>query len=107
MNPFPKIQLSRLRRIGWEKWDPIRLRDLVSDDLRSGPVDEYDGYLVHVVTMLHDGKSMEEAVAYLDWASSERMGLGKHADHQASVRTVESVLAYLRTLPDGPLKPDT
>jgi hypothetical protein len=46
-----KIQLSRLRAIGWSTWDPIGIRDPCENE--DGCVDEYDSYLLHVVSTLH------------------------------------------------------
>ncbi len=109
MSLHPKIQLSKVRVIGWELWDPIGIRGMVSDDLRSGPADEYDNYLLKVVSLLTHGHSVEEASAYLDDIASNYMGLGpsNHASKAAARITAEAVAGYLRSLPDAPeaLKP--
>jgi hypothetical protein len=105
MSDYPKIKLSRLREIGWKHWDPIGLAN--SDGTwDEACADEYDGYLLHIVSLLRDGKPVEEAIAYLDWASSENMALGDQGgrSHLASTATVEAVLSYLRSFPDAPLK---
>ncbi len=93
------MQLSRLREIGWKHWDPIGLAN-ADGTWDEACADEYDGYLLHIVSLLRGGQPAEQAVAYLDWASSEKMGLG-HLDgrlHLASVKTVEAVLSYLKTV---------
>lgn len=105
MNPYPKIQLSRIRQIGWDQWDPIGIRSFGTDGWKEGAADEYDAYLLQVVSRLHRGEPIESAVSYLDQIASEHMGLGPLTDegHRASVATVEAILTYLKTLPDGPL----
>jgi hypothetical protein len=67
--------------------------------------DEYDSYLLHVLGMLNQGSSGHEAIEYLDWARAEHMGMGPSTviARQACVATVEAVVAYLQTLPEGPL----
>ena len=102
MNGQSKIKLSVLRQIGWDDWDPIGLRD--DADWRKNGADEYDGYLLHVVSLLSSGQSEEVAVAYLDWVASERMGGGPQtaAGHAASITTVRAIAGYLHTLPVGP-----
>ena len=104
MNRYPKIQLSILRQIGWDEWDPIGIRQF-DDDWKNNAADEYDSYILHVVSLLHGGKSEADAIAYLDWVASEHMGLGPQCPdaHGAAAKTVQAIAAYLRTLPDGPL----
>lgn len=102
MSKYPKVQLSRLREIGWDEWDPIGIRTPDGDDAwKTNAADEYDAYLLHVVSLLQRGHAAEEAVAYLDWVCSEHMGLGPLAPeaHQASKATVEAISEYLETLP--------
>jgi hypothetical protein len=67
--------------------------------------DEYDRYLLHVVSLLHRGATTLEAETYLRGIASEHMGLGPPtaAGENATKRTVAAILDYLRTLPDGPL----
>ena len=103
MSRYPKILLGRVRQIGWDEWDPIGIRQFGNDDWRTDAADEYDSYLLHIVSLLHRGKSEADAIKYLDWVASEHMGLGpRTADQrQASANTVRAVAAYLRTFPDG------
>lgn len=105
MNRYPKLQLSKLRLIGWDEWDPIGIASPDWDDRRKMADNEYDAYLLQVVSMLHNGKSAQEAAAYLDQAASEHMGLGPRPPtaRKQSARTVEAITFYLRTLPDAPL----
>jgi hypothetical protein len=105
MSRYPKIKLSIVRQIGWDHWDPIGIRGFGGDDWQTNAADEYDSYLLHIVSLLHSGKSEVDAVEYLDVVASEHMGLGPRSqeEHQASANTVRAIAAYLRTLPDGPL----
>ncbi len=104
MNRYPKIKLSLLRDIGWRLWDPIGLGS-PGDSWPKDCADEYDSYLLHVVGMLNQGRFNQEAVAYLDWAGAEHMGMGPSTvtAHQACIATVEAIVAYLQTLPEDPL----
>ncbi len=104
MNRYPKIKLSYLRDVGWKLWDPIGL-GLAGEGWPEDCADEYDRYLLHVVGMLHQGKSSGEAVYYLDWVRAEHMGMGPSTAvaRQACVATVQAITAYLETLPDSPL----
>jgi hypothetical protein len=104
MNRYPKIKLSLLRDIGWKLWDPIGLA-LPGGAWPNHCADEYDSYLLHVLAMLNQDKTSEEAVDYLDWVRAEHMGMGpcSEAAHHTSVATVDAIIAYLQTLPDGPL----
>ena len=102
MSARPKIQLSRLRQIGWDRWDPIGLRGY-GDDWKGPAADEYDSYLLHVVCMLWNGKSREQAVGYLENIASEHMGLGaSNRDRMSSKITVDAIAEYLQELPDSP-----
>ncbi len=105
MARYPKVQLSRLRQIGWDHWDPIGIRSFGYDDWKSDAADEYDRYILHVVSMLHSGRTPEQAVTYLNWVGSEYMGLGAITTEAnlASVATVDAILEYLKSMPDGPL----
>ena len=102
LSHYPKIQLSKLREIGWTRWDPIGLVDLV-DEQGNGPADEYDNYLIHVVSLLSQGQSEQTAIDYLKTIEAEHMGLGKQSDSDVrSSQTVAAIADYLGTLPDGP-----
>lgn len=96
----PKVQLSRLREIGWTLWDPIGLADEhgVYDDRCA---DEYDGYLLHVVSILCGDGSKEEATIYLITIADDHMGLSI-TDRDAAAATAHAIAVYLTSLPDGP-----
>lgn len=107
MRNEPKIELSALRQIGWDHWDPIGIRQFDADWPTEAP-DEYDSYLLRVVSVLRGGQSEAEASAYLNHVASEDMGLRQRTalENEAAVTTVRAIATYLRTFPDGPLGVD-
>lgn len=88
MNSRPKFKLSRLRQIGWNRWDPIGLNDL--DDR---PDDEYDSYLLQAAGRLWNGATEHEVTDYLVSIEAEYMGLGHGAGVQERAREVVRELA--------------
>ena len=100
MTLFPKIQLSRLREIGWELWDPIGLADGIGSNVEEC-ADEYDTYLLHVVSMLCHDSSKDEAATYLIGIASDRMGMSV-VYPKAAAATAQAIADYLIALPDGP-----
>lgn len=102
-----KIKLSRLREIGWALWDPIGLRNFSGDDWKDGGpcADEYDGYLLQVVSRLRRGEPTSAVVAYLEQVEADRMGLAvNEATRTAATATVTAIADYLSTSPPGPRK---
>lgn len=97
----PKVQLSRLREIGFSLWDPIGLAP-VGDWREGAPVDEYDRYLLEAVSCLRDATAHEECVHHLVYIETIHMGLGERDDTllRAS-NTIIAIKEYLATLPDG------
>jgi hypothetical protein len=89
----PKFFLSRLREIGWAKWDPIGLRQLEEDWETSCP-DEYDGYLMKAAGMLWNGKPNKEVIDYLAWVEADHMGL-RNANLPAITETVAALKVYV------------
>lgn len=100
MTPCPKIQLSRLREIGWKLWDPIGLAYNGSSPAEGG-ADEYDRYLLHAASMISRGGSKDEAAVYFTGIASEHMGLSV-VDADAATATAQAIADYLISLPDGP-----
>jgi hypothetical protein len=100
MTLYPKIQLSRLRAIGWELWDPIGLTSHHGSPLKEC-ADEYDPYLLHVVGIIRRLGSRAEATAYLLSIASEHMGLS-HVDADAAAATSGAIADYLASLPEDP-----
>lgn len=99
MASHPIAEIATLREIGWRDWDPIGLAD--SDC----PRDEYDGYLLQVVSRLRRGQSVADVAAYLVGVEAEEMGLGPVEARSAAraETTVLRIKEYLNTLPPGPL----
>lgn len=100
MTLSPRIQLSRLREIGWKLWDPIGLADGTGSS-GEGYADEYDHYLLHVVSMLCRGATKAETTAYLIGITSKHMGLSV-VTADAAAATSHAIADYLASLPDGP-----
>ncbi|WP_246206982.1 hypothetical protein [Methylocystis heyeri] len=73
----PKLELGRLRQIGWDEWDPIGIRSIDDRSWRGPAADEYDAYLLHAASLLLGGAEKKRAVEYLDMIASEHIGLGR------------------------------
>ncbi|HEX8257399.1 MAG TPA: hypothetical protein VF589_07185 [Allosphingosinicella sp.] len=71
MTTRPPFKLSRLRDIGWSRWDPIGL-----SGMESTPDDEYDSYLLEAAGRLWNGASEEDVADYLVSVETRDMGLG-------------------------------
>jgi hypothetical protein len=94
----PSVQLSRLRDIGWNLWDPIGLKDV----REFGCEDEYDTYLLQVVSRLKRRDSEPNVVRYLVEIESEHMGLGVSPSASArATATVAAIKSYLEACPDA------
>lgn len=101
MTERPKVQLSRLRDIAWDLWDPIGVKHIEGHWEGSGAAAEYDSYMLRVSWLVRNGGQVDDAVAYLMQMESEHMGLGPRPDaRDRAVTTVEAVRAYAREL-DG------
>jgi hypothetical protein len=97
--PTIDIQLSRLRDIGWEIWDPIGLRAVLGPCGNSGPDDEYDCYLLEAVNRLKRLDAIPEVANYLVDIEVEHMGLRPNASTLArAIATVEAIKDYLATI---------
>ncbi len=90
-----RAKLAQLRRIGWDNWDPIGLKDVHGGSAE----DEYDDYLVTAVTMLLADEEDGAVVDYLVAVERDHMGLGDSlsALPRASA-TVAALRSYLITL---------
>ncbi|MCP4563811.1 MAG: hypothetical protein GY873_00235 [Bosea sp.] len=98
METVARIDLARLRDIGWREWDPIGLSEL--KEVGGAEVaDEYDRYLLAVARHLRRGGSVEEATKYLLTVERDYMGLGVHQGQDAragtAARSIQSYLAGL------------
>lgn len=101
MAAVARIDMARLRDIGWREWDPIGL--LAHKDVwgTEGYADEYDRYLLAVARHLRRGGSVQEATEYLLTVERVYMGLGVHPDQNARAGTVaQSIQSYIAELDD-------
>lgn len=74
------IRLSKLRDIGWAKWDPIGLLER-GDTWEHKPfAGEYDAYLIDAAGKLRRGTSEEKVIRYLVDIERDYMGLGMQRD---------------------------
>ncbi|NSY39588.1 hypothetical protein [Leisingera sp. ANG59] len=97
LTPPPKIKLSRLRDIGWSKWDPV---GLLADDQSWDDEDclpfagEYDGYLLHAAGQLRRGEPEESVARYLVDIEANHMGLG---NSPGALKRANEVVAAIQT----------
>jgi len=95
LTPPPKIKLSRLRDIGWTKWDPIGLlregQRWDDEDCRAF-ADEYDSYLLAAAGQLRRGASEKEVVRYLIDIEANHIGLGRTWRAKARARAVVAAI---------------
>jgi len=93
--PPTRIKLSRLRDIGWSKWDPIGLLadgQKWDDEDCQQFADEYDGYLLQAAGRLQRGATDEEVVRYLVDIETNYMGLGAERDAAARAKALVAAL---------------
>jgi hypothetical protein len=94
-NP-PQIELSRLRDIAWDQWDPIGLRSPSRSWREHQAPDEYDGYMLRLVGKIQHQEPDEEAARYLVQMETEHMGLRETSSTQErALATVRAVRAYV------------
>lgn len=70
MTTLPTFELSRLRQIGWDRWDPIGL-----GAFEGNGDDEYDSYLLQAAGRLWNGSGEADVADYLVNIETEYMGL--------------------------------
>jgi hypothetical protein len=91
-----------LRQIGWSEWDPIGLQEIDPDWRSDGGEDEYDSYLLHVASLIRNGRQEAEAVEYLVAAETKSMEMELSATtYSRATATVRAIRAYLETLQAG------
>lgn len=89
-----KIRLSKLRDIGWAKWDPIGLLE-PGDTWDHKPfADEYDTYLMQAAGQLRRGASRDEVMRYLIEIERDHMGLGMQRD---TIKRAANVVTAIQT----------
>lgn len=87
-------RLARLRDVGWKHWDPIQLRDA------GGPEDEYDEYLLQVVSRLERSSSEAACIAYLMHVESEDMMIARDDAERRAAKTVAMIHGLLNGASD-------
>jgi hypothetical protein len=92
MNLRPKIRLSRLRDIGWSKWDPIGL--LADGENWEGKpfADEYDAYLLRAAGMCRQGQTIEAVARYLVQIETDHIRLSYRTGIEERARAVVLVI---------------
>lgn len=107
----PRVNLSKLRDIGWGLWDPIGLLGngghypgKWNDPPNQRFADEYDNYLISAASQLRGGASCEQVVEYLAHIEADYMGLGIRPNtRERAEAVVAAILADQASLnpPDG------
>jgi len=98
MSIRPTFQLSRLRDIGWAKWDPIGIGG-PAGNWPADATDEYDSYLLQAAGQIWNGRSDNEVADYLMKIETEHMGLTAVSGiRQRAMSVVEAIRDYVETL---------
>lgn len=96
LKPPPKIKLSRLRDIGWSRWDPIGLLDAEQkwdNEENQQFADEYDSYLLQAAGMLRRGSTCAEVVSYLVETETVHIGVDRSDALERAASLVEAISA--------------
>jgi hypothetical protein len=97
----PSLKLSRLRDIGFERWDPIGVLSPEEHWKGHPAADEYDGYLTMAASLSRMGKPVDEVTGYLLEIVGDRMGLSVTSEQRQRAReTAIAIRAYVEEL-DG------
>ncbi|MEP4979438.1 hypothetical protein [Ascidiaceihabitans sp.] len=96
----PKININRLREIGWSLWDPIGLNQTMGGWKGRPFEDEYDTYLAKAAGMLRNNSDFAEVVDYLFFIQSQHIGMGPK---EIDLRIRTKLLAVVQAISDDPL----
>jgi hypothetical protein len=96
----PRLELKRLREIGWSLWDPIGLDGNSGIWREETFADEYDAYLIKAAVMLRNQCALAEVVEYLFFIETDYMGLGVETS-ESEIR--ENLLKVTQAINDDPL----
>ena len=94
-----RIDMHRVREIGWSRWDPIGLGGTEGSWKGEPFEDEYDAYLLRAAGMLRNGQDPEDVADYLLHIEIEHMGL--RVPDAARLRA--KLLAWARFIRDDAL----
>lgn len=95
-----RLDISRLREIGWSLWDPIGLDGNTGIWREETFADEYDTYLIKAAGMLRNQCTLAEVVEYLFFIQTEYMGLGVETN-ESELR--ENILKVAQAINDDPM----
>lgn len=95
----PKIDIDRLREIGWSLWDPIGLNDTMGGWKGQPFEDEYDTYLIKAAGMLRSRCDVSEVVEYLFFIETEHMGMGSRVNE---VKIRANILKVVQAISEKP-----
>lgn len=101
-----KLKLSRLRDIGWAKWDPLHL--LEPGDTPDGEPfeNQYDSYLINAAGQLRRNTPVEDVVRYLVQIESTHMLMGNWPDAQSRAEAVVAAILADKLLWKEPFEED-
>ena len=95
----PRVNLSRLRDIGFDLWDPIGILGVKgffpgkwSDEKNERVADEYDDYLIEAAHKLRRGAPSETVVEYLFGVETVGMGLTGNTNQRDRAQAVVTAI---------------
>jgi hypothetical protein len=83
MNQLTKKQkafLAEVKKILWEKWDPIGVNDGENEC-----DDEYDSYAPHIFRLAIEGKDAIRIAQSLTISTEQNIGLGASREHDLKI----------------------
>ncbi len=96
----PRLDLNRLREIGWSLWDPLDLDGGTGVWKEESFADEYDKYLTRTAEMLRDDQEYDAIVRYLFYIESEWMSLGPKEMNQTIAKRLARIVQAIADDPD-------
>ncbi|HEY8571030.1 hypothetical protein [Phenylobacterium sp.] len=90
MDTGARFDIARLRRIGFEQWDPIG---------GSVPEDEYDSYLLKAAGNLWNGDPIDQVASYFVRVEVDAMGLeAVPGVYERALKASEAISQYVASL---------
>jgi hypothetical protein len=95
MKSVRTLSLKKLRQLGWDLWDTTGLKET------DCPRDEYDTYLLRLVSLYRLRVSEAEAIEYITKSETVTIGVTARADARSRADSlVQAVWLYLKDLSD-------
>jgi len=95
MSKIPSFDLGEVRQIGWQSWDPLDLKDMLSSEHVEPPIDEYDNYLILAFAKLAKDYSVEKVADYLWYIATDYMCVDETDElKKACEQTAEALNQY-------------